>query len=939
MRKLLSEIPLVWGVEPNALEQEYIKWVSTLSCVGNFLVTWPWDVVKFVPILLTEYLLGNQKRVIVIDKPVNNSPKNSYLMEPNIFESFEQTIFSGDLPITGDFEKNIRSELKKVDRSLLVKLGVVVECEAKEVGSGKWTKYDCEESYVKCRNKVRKEYESLYGLDCIRKMTENRLKKDKVTRLYNNDGRIDLKFTEIKKYIGKVDYDIKWLWDILTGLNSIRNPSRIIPVAAFPELSSLPHNNNKRLIFINDDEHPARIFDFIKDVSPELVVIPNADEFISDRIFGGPKSYNLIKYLQENRTSIVLMFSTNKDLRHLYKLYDEPVGEGCKVTPHTIDNYAILKYLRENLNKNDSRYPNPLSSRWNELPVEMENTPDVKYVIVKDMGRLDEISLIVNTIQNESLRKDLKRFVDELQRTLLKLKGPPYLPEVFKRGGNSIELLSYENVMNTIADRIDNENRKKIDNVLSSVFSSINGEEKNPLRDSVVETVNELLKTTDVFISLVVNGYEVKGVQVLFEKIPLYAASVSRLKFTTWKDLKKMESQIPWGKSHYVIATSYPGLSYSMYKSKIDKFIFIGTETSLKKIRRVVEYRINEFISRPLFVLSSGKCAPQILKEATNNIGQIGEEQISDLLDDIVFEDQHSIKSEGNIEAHIGSSYYGKIKAGDEAILVIGPDNRGMLIPTGASVTIKENDHLAEIYLGNIHSGDYGRKLIESEILLDVTGFYRSFRSMFINYMLKYASRIIFRKGGYEWKGFRGLLESTQKWILALSETVKRYSEINKIEYSDAENMFSKYLSGLNLNAKNPMYIKRWWSDFETLTIDNEEFYIYDIEHTKSIQDVQKVFNGINELIPEMKLNIKDGEESYIASVFMQDFRRTILSGKDLDPKLKHIYEAVSKDIGEVVKQSQFFKVSSAYKVKISEEVDQFRVLTNYSQFIDRDYG
>ena len=392
IKKFLSEIPLVWAVRSNALEEEYIEWIKTLNSAGNFLITWPWDRIKFLPVLLTEYLLNNpERRAIVIDSPRRIGGGDTTFLEPNIFETFKQTIFLEAASNGSDFEQSIRAEMKKIDRSQLIKLKKIVECEVKKVGSGSWSKDDCDDTYLICRNKIRKEYEYLYGPDCIRKIEINRLNRKKDTKEYNVNGEIDLRFTEREKYIGRLNYDKTWLWEILLNLTSIGNPYSKIPTDAFPQLS-LPHQiKNKRLTFISDEEDPASLFDYVKKVNPEIVIIPNTDEFIKDRIFRGEKSHNLIEFLRENRTSIILMFSTNKDLRHLYHLYRDPVAEGCNVIPHTIDNYAILKYLRKELNTTDSRYPNPLSSRWEELNVNEGTLPDAEYIVVEDMDLLDEI--------------------------------------------------------------------------------------------------------------------------------------------------------------------------------------------------------------------------------------------------------------------------------------------------------------------------------------------------------------------------------------------------------------------------------------------------------------------------------------------------------------------------------------------------------------------
>ncbi len=934
-----SKIPLFWAVRSNALEEGYIEWVKTINYPGNFLITWPWGRVKFLPILLTEYLMNNpEKKAIVIDSSKNIRDGNNFFSEPNIFETFKQTVFIKNLPVEKDFDLSIKTEMrkKKIEQKL-IKRKKMVECEIKKIGTGWMSTIDCDDdTYTRCKNRIKKDYERLYGSDCIRKLEIKKSNRKKDIKIYNENGEIDLRFTERDKYMGKLNYDITWLWDVLLNSRSMESPSSKIPASELKKLSSSDEIINDKLIFINEEEDPDNLFDYIRKAKADMIIIPNTDEFIKDRLFNGSKSRNLIKFLTENRTSIVLMFSNNRDLRHLYHLYDNPVAEGCNVTPHTIDSYMIMNYLTGNLSKTESKYPTPLSSMWEELQDNNEKSPETEYIEVEEMNPLNEMLPMLDSIQNTNLRKDLRIFVLKIQRTLLNIRGAKF-PEVFNRAGNSIEL-NYENVINDIADRIAPENFRKINDIFSSVFKKIDGVEQNPLRQAVIEKIKKLLTSTSAFITLVVESYELRGVGVLFKDIFTEKKNISRFKFTSWAELTRREIQIPYGKKHFVIATTYPELNFKMHRSNADRFIFMGSKKSIEMINTIVNYRISEVYSRPLYVLSENESAPKILKEAMQIIGQqINKKQISKLLEDndIVIEDKNVPTSGANNTEYQSSVHYSKIRAGDEAILLIDPYNMGMLVPIDASLSIKNGEFLSEKNLDEINQKDYAKELNGIEILLDPKKFHRSFRSIFIGYMLEHASNVTFRKSGYEWKGFTKLLDSSQKWILALRDAISRYCELNAIEYFEAENFFAEHLAKLQLNAGDPDYIKRWWSDFETLPVEDKEFYIYKIEHTKSIHDVQKIFSWINVLIPDMNISIEEGEKSYIASIFIQDFRRSILSGNNSYPQFQHIYKAFSRKIGEIVKQSQFFKVSNVVMVKIAEEVEQFKVLKDYSKYID----
>ena len=69
----LSDLPLVWGIGANRIEDEYIRWMDKIDR-GKFLITWPWKTVRFIPLLVSEYLLNNPtKKVVVVGDIYSNS--------------------------------------------------------------------------------------------------------------------------------------------------------------------------------------------------------------------------------------------------------------------------------------------------------------------------------------------------------------------------------------------------------------------------------------------------------------------------------------------------------------------------------------------------------------------------------------------------------------------------------------------------------------------------------------------------------------------------------------------------------------------------------------------------------------------------------------------------------------------------------------------------
>jgi hypothetical protein len=256
-----------------------------------------------------------------------------------------------------------------------------------------------------------------------------------------------------------------------------------------------------------------------------------------------------------------------------------------------------------------------------------------------------------------------------------------------------------------------------------------------------------------------------------------------------------------------------------------------------------------------------------------------------------------------------------------------------MFIPSGASLFIKEGHRPVEISLDNISSDrDLKTKLENKEILVDRRGFYISFRSIFIKFMMTYGKKVIFRKGPHEWNGFQSLFNDAIGWILILEKAIEEYSKKNKISYERAENEFAEHLSSLKLTAKNPNYIKGWWSNYEIVTTEYGVYRLYEVEHPRGLDDVRKIYKGINDILPEMMLDPANAERSYIASIIIQNFRRSLLKGKikDINPSLHQLYTRLEKEIKSIVETSPVFKVNLVYDVEIVKEVEPFRVMDDY---------
>jgi hypothetical protein len=927
-----SFIKLPWAVESNLLEQAYIDWLKDLTPPNNILVTWPWKNVKFIPILIVQYLLQNEgKRVAVIDEIQEH--ENDIIPTPNIKESFDAMVFYNDVSQLNKGNTEINDEMKKVNSKDFIKLEKIVLYEEKRVGSKDRTMYATDKSVIQCKNMVLKELRSEYGENCVRNLTIKRLEKEKETLSLNPDGKIDLRIDEIKKYIGKFMYDKRWLWENLLNSDKLVRARKKFPAKYL--LSASPNNNlqDSRLIFLNQEDHEF-IFEKLKEIKPDLVFFPNSDWFIKDKLSNGPNYRNLLQFLKQNKTSNIIMFSTNKDYRHLYNIYRTLLSEESNVTVHTCDSDIFLNKLWERIPQADECCYNPLSSLWKEIRKQSHKEPSIKYVTVKSLDDIVEKLSHLYGIFNQSLKRDLIYFFRELIKSFLDLYGDPSVVGSFSRKGNTLDILSYDSAMSMIKEKLSESIYDKLDKTLKSLYL-INGEiHTNPLWVEAEKILLSLLQVKNNIVTIVVHSWDFNGSQALIHTLDVSDSDMKRVRISTWASLADIESKIPHSFSHIILATSYPGIGYSIYNSKAKEIIFLGATESIKKINEIVNSRMVDIQSRPFKVLSERDPAPNLVKEVSAAASAPIQDTIQEVVEDYVLRETNYDTRTKHESANIKYHEYTKIRAGEEALLIIDSTENGMFIPLNSSLTVKEKDNLAEIELVKVADRYIESALVGKNILLDSEGLHQSFKTLFIFYMRKYAESTIFRKGPYEWKGFEEIFEDSQRWINELRRTVETYCLKNDVDEVTANYQISKYLSTIGLYASDPEYIKKWWSDYETIELGETRYRIYRTEHPKSITDIQKIYEGINNQFPDMNLDLSSGEKSYLASIFLQDFRRSLLAGKKLERNLQYIHKQIRMDISGLVKESALFRVVNCFKIRLKKDVVQFMTLNNYKDYI-----
>ncbi|MGC8692317.1 MAG: hypothetical protein ACP5RZ_04790 [Thermoplasmata archaeon] len=935
----LKNLPLPWKIKPNIIEEEYINWVTKVEN-GKFLITWPWMEVKFIPLLVSEYLLSktDKKVAVIANLHTTTNPDEKVIEAPSIDEIFNKIIYL-ELSELKSMDEDILREMNRFNKKYIISKKQIVYYRIKKPGNIiNENVYDGTMS--ECKKMLIKEC----GNDAIKVINEKYISGKNKEISINQNGFIKISLEEREQWMGeisKIDSIKKWLWEIIMNSEHLIRLKSIIPSISLNDLHDIKPSNN-RLFFISSDMETAGIFEILRSIKPDMVIFQNVDDFVGDTIFKGEKSRLLFEFIKESENSVILMFSTKPDIRHLYGI--NYGGNGTEsitrynVIPHTWDSGIILEKIRNSQKNEIADYSTPVTSIFDTI----KNAgvyPEFEYIPIESLDELDNFISKIESITDisDNMKMDLKRYVIDIKKTPLIIIGDYTKPEIFRRKGkDSGEIIQFDYIMSSIIhQRCDNDTFKNIEALFDKIFKT-NSSPVNPIFEKMNEKIEELIKNQDAYITVIVHKNDIAGTGMLLKY--LYVNNhPEKIKVCTWSDLPRRDYEVGGKSVHYVISTLSPSIEYSLSSSHIKKVIFIGGKKFIEKIRTIINNRLDNHALHPLYLLSDKDQAPSMLKKILKEIDISSNKVIQDLTEEIIMDYNEDMNRKEYPRMNY-SSYHQSIKAGDMALLVIDINGNGVFIPEGASLLIRDDEKkLTEVEIDDISSTTKISK--GKELLLDRHEIYSSFRANFIKLMIKYGGKIKFKKGNYSWDGFISLFKDSIQWIEKIRYAIDYYSQKMEVPHDVAENKISEYLSSIGITAKDPAYIIKWWNRYNIISTENGIFSIYMVEHPKSRDDILKIYGGIHELIPELaKIEEDDTYRWYYASILIQNFRRSLLKKtiEEIDPAMLGLYRLVERDIRNMVDNLETFKVNGVYTVKISKECKPYVVLEKFDEFIKK---
>lgn len=909
----IAKVPVLWKINPNIIEKSYIEWIKSFP-KGNYIITWPWKKVKFIPILASEYNLKNPRKTVVIIGDITKNETNDFYY-PDLSNVFDNLIYlknpEDNLDRAIKTERNSFKEkdilISKKKRHYEISRGHSKIIKGSEIMTG-----FSDKRVDDCVSDLKEYLEDNYGSKAVKTVTING-KPETI----NTNGIFNIKIKEQDSKGNNLKFNKDGLWKVL--FNKIYRLKVACPLCYIFPKENLEIDEKAEIYLISDTIHSKKIFDFILELNPGLVIVENIDSFTKD-ISWGKISKNLFNFLNKTESS-VLLFSSNPRMRYLLKINypDSPLNQ-IDLNFHTWDSGEIMDFIKPKF-ENNNKKNTPVSSLPDEL-LSYGHKPQVEYIHIDTLNEIDEL------ISKLELSKNYIQFLEDLKKSPLMIKGnydkPEFLMRKYKYGSE----IHYEKFTIEIRQKCPELYKKTIE-LFNNIYSTNKKIQKNPLMEKIIELLDNLVKDEMNVISILIHGFDLKGTESILAENGFSEWIPHRIAACTWKTLGLRESEIDKNKKHVVISTRIPSFDYQVYFTKnIEKFIFLGSDKDIQMIDSAIKDRWTEIRYRPL--VQDVHNAPDLLKDALKNISETKDVESSDVEIESKIELKKFIKfhqTEEELENAENKNHHKLIKSGEESLMVSNESDKIMFLPLNKYIFFRdENGKIEEIKIEESKIN----KIENKSIITDRSGIYTSFKQIFTKFMIEDSQNIDI-SGVFSWNTFSGLLKDATEWISLLRYAQKRIIEEEKISKGEADEKLAIYLSELDLNAKRKDYIKKWWSNPDIVLTEFGPIPVYDIERPKSHEDLIKIYKGIKKLFPDLKLEIKNAERSFVAAKALQKLRRTLLRNQINELSLRHrsIHKNLENEINNIIEDSETFKITAAVKVKLTEDVNSLKAISH----------
>lgn len=934
-RSILNEIPVIGPVSLNPIEKEYLEWLPTADN-GIYLITWPSNDVSFLPILVHSHLKERPRdKIAIITKGPIQCPEISARVLPICFLFSRLIEFDEDK--LNEPDEAVRKEFdRRFDHRYVLRKQNFVKYIIHRIGGGfdnKFMEYGPHATYKKAKKEIKKMLYEEHAHEREMDLTETELYKrlvrdERITSLdrSGNPSKKKKRFNDNGIYKISIEEGFKWptkkvKLDKNNILNYILNQtSTSRPFELCKECGKkVPRYRlilNDLAIFSDED---GRLLDDIQDFHPDMLLIPHWDSIF--RHIGNSKALSdLWGFIKEKSGEMkALLFSTDQWTRDMYGINEsDGWDKRHNITPHTWDCDVVLSNLSKAHYPKRTDSPSPYSfiikiQEWDLDAI------SISYMQVEGLDKLLTFIRDVNKRLPNEVGNELKFYLRELTRSIL----APWANEgkEFKRFYNG-RCLSYD----YFRERLKWSDEKllgDLEEVLSEIYNG-DGQTCNPLCEKTIEEISKISGSINgAKTALIFHQHDVRSSTSLLQEKGLTEDIV---KVLDWRMLERtLSSQgTDWG---HVIITQYIPRTFPLNLLKQVRVHVVGTDDFIHKFKLRIERKLNDLKRRPMHIPHGSEDVPRLLKDIIERSGLKDNEPIDDLFEELSFET--SAPSHTSFHSIIGQATY-ELEPGREAFALLLGGAQGMFIPLGGRIFIVEGGLPRQKDLKKEELEKLARELKGKE-LLDERDLKRKFAYIFYPGCMDWGGKIVFRKGLDEWNGFEELYSSATVWIMVLIKIRDIIMESEGLEEEEADSFLAKQLATLGLAAKDPEYIRRWWTNLETFTSkDWQEYVIPEIEHPKGSMDLERIFEWIEKDFNGSALVKKeDASRVYKASLLLQEFRRQLLKGeKSKNRAVAELHSLMNPYLHEITSDTAKYIIDNIKIIKINAKTGPYTLMT-----------